>query len=141
MCPLFSAWLRRDFSFKNGICSGTMYNKQRPRRRTNATVISKRYTVMFVYCRGKTVQYALVTAVVYVSDWNSRVYGSGTSKYGHNFRLNARIEGWMQAIPKPCAAAPRCRTFQNIDFSFNLCVLFFQTATTFGQTAINFNNW
>ena len=29
------------------------------------------------------------------------------------FRLDASIEGSMPAIPKPCAAAPRCGTFPN----------------------------
>jgi len=43
-------------------------------------------------------------------------------------RTKDSLEGLMLRLPY-CAEAGRCRLFQNIVFSFNLCVLFFQMAT------------
>ena len=126
MCPLCNAWWRGDFALKNGVCSATLCNTQRPRRRTRATVISTRYAVMFVCCRGRILQYALVTAVIYVSDWNKEYMGAANPNMDTTLDSAPALKAVWRPFTSRAPRHPAAGRFKMFFFSFNLCILFFR---------------
>lgn len=116
MCPLLKPWWRGDFEFLTErvgrrcvMCCDQDCGTER-----QLIVGDIKWWMFTGATELRAVQYALANCSCTRLRRKQRVCGRSTSKYGHNFWLNASIEVCKLVISKLCAAAPRCGTLRNI---------------------------